>query len=104
MQPTKKVGDAPGNNYEQPGKWDVSVPVSQGLISNLHEANNGDKSAKVPKPANGEIWAPVHLPYHRCGYTYQQQDGACELPSEQPITEMGIKNCEVSGPKHFSNI
>jgi hypothetical protein len=51
----KQFRASPSNCDKQPNQRNVSVTVSHGLHADLHNADNGNKRAEEPKPADEKI-------------------------------------------------
>jgi len=98
-----EVADGPGDHDEHANEREVAVAVGHGLFADLDEADGGNEDAEEPEPAEEEVGLGSAAKDAQNGEGDKEEDGADDDP-ERPLVDVGIKDAEAGGPKHFHEI
>ena len=93
---------APDRYNKQTNQGNIGITIGHRLIRHLHNPDNWNQSAKIPKPTNQKIgvFSEILQNQHCNG----SQNKSCQRKLPQRNFQVWIKNSEVGRPEQFLDI
>ena len=93
----------PNQRDQNPNGWNVSVTVRNGLLANLHQANNRNERAEKPEPGDKQTWLALAQTQ---GQNRNDLNQKCRHSNKHrgPLLRVRIEEGQVGWPENLAQV